>query len=593
MITSIITTPLNSDASPQSDYTAFEVEDDQISDASSDSSSTNALNINNDNEGDEDETDFNIERNVGALSSEDTNWQRRWTLLLYSLTTVLLFADQNLLAPNLSQAAEEFGFDDNERDKKLGGDIALAFFLLGAPASFLVGCAADSNSIRRSFLFGLVVLIGEGACMLTYFTTTYTGLYITRALTGFSVGGALPLLSSVLGDWYKPEERSKVMASVGVGTGIGIAIGQGLAGLVGPIYGWRLPFLLISLPALLLAVLLMTTVVDPVRGGCESGDDDDADIDFDRRGLHAEADVTATSAVTTDYAINGSESFIDNSTINKSLRLRVNSATRNVSVSEPMQQEGSDRERNRESSMGRILSLCRPSTYAEHFRTTKELLSSKTVLLTLLQGAPGCVPWGIVNTFLNDFLSEDCGMTVRAATATILFFGIGNFFGIIVGGIGGDWLYKKDPRFPLLLSGSMAILGCFPLWILVNTTEVVDDEIPLFMMIRIGFIAILAGVGSGVTGPIVKSTLQNTTRPNARGQAFALLNTFDDFGRGLGPVFVAMLIINLGGRQTAFNVGIGGWILCGIFNLCMFFTVKEDETYSAIQTSGSVSDGSV
>ena len=184
-------------------------------------------------------------------------------------------------------------------------------------------------------------------------------------------------------------------------------------------------------------------------------------------------------------------------------------------------------------------------------------------------------------------------MTVRAATATILFFGIGNFCGIIIGGIGGDWLYKKDPRFPLLLSGSMAILGCFPLWILVNTTEVVDDEIPLFMMIRIGFIAILAGVGSGVTGPIVKSTLQNTTRPNARGQAFALLNTFDDFGRGLGPVFVAMLIINLGGRQTAFNVGIGGWILCGIFNLCMFFTVKEDETYSAIQTSGSVSDGSV
>lgn len=162
MIKSTITTPLSSDMAPHSDYTAFEVEGDQISDASSDSS-TNALNSNsnNDNEGSEVEVDLNIENNVGVSSSNESNWQRSWTLLLYSLTTVLLFADQNLLAPNLTQAAEEFGFDDNERDKKLGGDIALAFFVLGAPASFFVGCAADSNSIRRSFLFGLVVLVGE------------------------------------------------------------------------------------------------------------------------------------------------------------------------------------------------------------------------------------------------------------------------------------------------------------------------------------------------------------------------------------------------------------------------------------------------
>jgi len=153
----------------------------------------------------------------------------------------------------------------------------------------------------------------------------------------------------------------------------------------------------------------------------------------------------------------------------------------------------------------------------------------------------------------------------------------GNFFGILIGGIGGDYLYKKDPRYPPLLSGTCAILGCVPLWILINTTKVVDGEVPVGVAIRIGSIAVLAGVGSGVTGPIVKATLQNVTLPNARGQAFALLNTFDDFGRGLGPVFVAGLIISLGGRRVAFNVGVAGWILCGLFNLCIFFTVKSDE----------------
>jgi hypothetical protein len=91
------------------------------------------------------------------------------------------------------------------------------------------------------------------------------------------------------------------------------------------------------------------------------------------------------------------------------------------------------------------------------------------------------------------------------------------------------------------------------------------------------FIAFLAGVGSGVTGPIVKATLQNVTLPQERGQAFALLNTFDDFGRGLGPVFVAAMIQGLGGRVPAFNVGVGGWILCGVLNLGLFWTIEKDE----------------
>ena len=78
----------------------------------------------------------------GTLSSpsyEATMKQRRLATTLYLLTTSLLFADQNLMSPNLSAIAEEFGFDDNTRDKKLGGDIAIAFFMVGVPASFLVG----------------------------------------------------------------------------------------------------------------------------------------------------------------------------------------------------------------------------------------------------------------------------------------------------------------------------------------------------------------------------------------------------------------------------------------------------------------------
>jgi hypothetical protein len=86
-----------------------------------------------------------------------------------------------------------------------------------------------------------------------------------------------------------------------------------------------------------------------------------------------------------------------------------------------------------------------------------------------------------------------------------------------------------------------------------------------------------AGFMSAITGPIIKATLQNVTLPQARGQAFALFNTFDDFGRGIGPVFVSRMISSLGGRTAAFNVGVVGWAICGVFNSLIYCTVQRDE----------------
>lgn len=43
------------------------------------------------------------------------------SVVLLTLTTLFVFADQNLMAPNLSAIAKEFGFTDAQRDEKLGG----------------------------------------------------------------------------------------------------------------------------------------------------------------------------------------------------------------------------------------------------------------------------------------------------------------------------------------------------------------------------------------------------------------------------------------------------------------------------------------
>ena len=75
--------------------------------------------------------------------------------------------------------------------------------------------------------------------------------------------------------------------------------------------------------------------------------------------------------------------------------------------------------------------------------TFKELLKNKTALLLFLQGLPGCLPWGLVYVFLNDYLSNDCGLTIEAATLIITLFGVGCFFGLVVGGGYGQRLHNQ------------------------------------------------------------------------------------------------------------------------------------------------------
>lgn len=163
---------------------------------------------------------------------------------------------------------------------------------------------------------------------------------------------------------------------------------------------------------------------------------------------------------------------------------------------------------------------------------------------------------------------------------TVLSLGIGLFVGMLGGGMVARRLYQLNPGYPALFSGIASIVACAPFYLLFNA---VHADTP---RLQIGSITFVGGLLGGVTGPIVKAMLQNVTLPTSRGQAFALFNTFDDFGRGLGPVFVAFLIILLGGRAAAFNVGILGFALNGTIILMTSLTAGPDEDrVQAILTS--------
>ena len=298
-----------------------------------------------------------------TFSSVSWPWasERGRTVSLYFVTVTVLFMDMNLMAPNLSTIAEEFGMDDDERDVKLGGMIALGFFFVGAPVSFLVGWLADS--IARSPLFAATVFVGELGCLGAAFVTSYPQLYVCRVLTGISIGGAIPVIYSVLGDLYPSKRRASISAVITTGTGIGAGMGQVIAG---SLQSWRLPFIIVAAPGLICSILLLG-VKDPERGASEAA--------------------VVEEVVEVD----------DDSTLDSSTSLQDDNVESQI-VSSTCANDALERDQ-------------RPQSEVEHSQcvtcqSTKELMKIPTVILTILQAAPGALPFGFVSTFFNDFLQE-------------------------------------------------------------------------------------------------------------------------------------------------------------------------------------------
>ena len=186
------------------------------------------------------------------------------SLSLLFILSFFLFADQNLMGPNLSPIAAEFGFNDLERDIKLGGEISLVFWLIGGFFTLFFGYFTDIASRKKLLIISM--LFGEIPCFLTGFVENYQQFFWLRALTGIGIGAIIPITYSLLADYFPSNMRSAATGYLGLVVGLGIGGGQLLAGLTGPEYGWKISFIIVSVPNFIFLLLYAIFATEPARG---------------------------------------------------------------------------------------------------------------------------------------------------------------------------------------------------------------------------------------------------------------------------------------------------------------------------------------
>ena len=496
---------------------------------------------------------------------------RVWTTGLLALSSFCLYAEQNLLGPNLSAVAAEFGFSSHERDSKLGGEISLGFFIVGGICGLFFGWLTDSSRIKipRARLFSLVIVLGEIGCLGTYISRTYRELFLYRVLTGISIGGASPVIYSMLGDLWDQSQRVRISTVMGLSMSSGAAIGQILAGYAGPVFGWRFPFLVVAVPALMCAAILaVQPEIAPLNFSSSSGDDDDYKS-MDGGLSRPESPLTSATNSDTEPLIQSPPSRRQSQSINVPIAATgtTSASTRRESLTS--NGDGFHGKNQFRQQMEKLL-ITADVDFLEIMTKVREVLSVRSAVLIFAQGVFGCIPWSIIAVYMNDYLSNDLSMHIHHSTLVMVLFGIGAIFGQVAGGWTGQALFNRDPRLQCIMMGVTSILGTVPMMAVVNYEKRDTHGFLFYSFFFCG------GILAAVTGPNVRSILQNVIKPENRGIGFALYTLFDDVGKGGGPFLVAKIIIMFNSRKTAFNFGMLAWVAGGMICLVMTQTITRD-----------------
>jgi MFS family permease len=186
----------------------------------------------------------------------------KWLFLSFLLTlNILNFYDRQVLSAVAEPLRREWHLTDLEL-----GWLQTAFTLLYAVVGIPLGRLADIWS--RTRIIAIALFSWSALTSFSGFCLNYWSLFVLRLGVGIGEAGCAPSASSILGDIFKPHERSRAMAVFMAGLPIGLAASLMLSGAIAEHFDWRTAFFVAGLPGLALSCIALI-IREPARGQSE------------------------------------------------------------------------------------------------------------------------------------------------------------------------------------------------------------------------------------------------------------------------------------------------------------------------------------
>src|SRR4030043_304342 len=206
--------------------------------------------------------------------------------------------------------------------------------------------------------------------------------------------------------------------------------------------------------------------------------------------------------------------------------------------------------------------------YSFDMKTALGLFKKPSLLLLFVQGFFGVFPWNAITIWFFYYLGSERGFDSYTQLIVMVVAVIVLAIGYPIGGILGDYFFKRDNRGRLFVSMIGVSLGAIFLYFTLN----VPDENVLLFTILLGFTALFMPWAS----PNVISTVYDITLPEVRSTAVSVQYFIESIGAASAPAIVGLIADQTSLKNAFLLICISTWIVCAIFFLFTSFFIRKD-----------------
>lgn len=196
-----------------------------------------------------------------AEPSTGTSQSLRVTLWVLLIVYIFNFIDRQIVNILAEPISKELGLTDTQIGLMTGLAFALFYTVLGLP----IARFADRPSTNRVGLISAALAIWSAMTVLCGFAQNFTQLLLARIGVGVGEAGCTPAAHSLIADKAPPAKRASAMAFYAMGIPIGGLLGMVIGGLLADQVGWRMAFVWVGAPGILLALAVLFILKDPRR----------------------------------------------------------------------------------------------------------------------------------------------------------------------------------------------------------------------------------------------------------------------------------------------------------------------------------------
>ncbi|WP_334163738.1 spinster family MFS transporter [Phenylobacterium sp.] len=178
-------------------------------------------------------------------------------LVIYTLN----YLDRQIVNIVAEPIKTELGLLDWQLGLLTGLAFAVFYTVLGIP----LARHADRARTDRPVLIAACLGVWSAMTALCGLATTYVQLLLARIGVGVGEAGCSPAAHSLISDIVPRERRASAMAIYSMGIPLGKLFGLLIGGVIAQALGWRMSFLLLGVPGVLLALVTWKLLPEPRR----------------------------------------------------------------------------------------------------------------------------------------------------------------------------------------------------------------------------------------------------------------------------------------------------------------------------------------